>query len=62
MIYLASGERDKGLEAIRKASQLYPLNEYYHQWLRAIYLQMGEKNLAYQEDRWIEEIQKAERN
>jgi O-antigen ligase len=58
MIYLAAAERDKGLESIRRASQLYLLNEDYHQWLRAIYLQMGEKASASQEEQWIEEIQR----
>ena len=62
MIYLISGEREKGAEEIKKASQLYPLNEDYHQWLRSIYLKMGEKALASQEERWIERIQRGERD
>lgn len=57
MIYLVMGERDKGLKAIRKASQLYPLNEDYHQWLRGIYIQMKEKDLVAYEEQWIERIQ-----
>jgi hypothetical protein len=57
MIYLVMGERDKGLRAIRKASQLYPLNEDYHQWLRGIYIQMKEKDLVAYEEQWIERIQ-----
>jgi tetratricopeptide (TPR) repeat protein len=57
MIYLAAGEGKKGLEGIKMASQLYPLNEDYHQWLRTIYLQMGKKDLVSQEERWIDKIQ-----
>jgi Tfp pilus assembly protein PilF len=60
MIYLISGERDKGVEEIKKASQLYPFNEDYHQLLKTIYLQMGEKALASQEEQWIERIQRGE--
>ena len=60
MIYLISGERKKGLEEIKKASQLFPLNENYHQWLRSIYLEMGEQALAFQEEQWIERIQRGE--
>jgi tetratricopeptide (TPR) repeat protein len=60
MIYLIVEEREKGLEEIKKASQRYPLNEDYHQWLRAIYLQMGKKELVSQEEEWIEGIQKGE--
>jgi hypothetical protein len=56
MIYLVSGKRGKGLDSIKKASQLYPFHEDYHQWLRTIYLQMGEENLASQEEQWIERI------
>jgi hypothetical protein len=56
MIYLVSGELEKGLEEIKQASQLYPLNEDYHQWLRAAYLRLGEKDLASQEEQWIERI------
>jgi hypothetical protein len=60
MLYLAAGEEGKGLEMIKKASRLYPLNEEYHQWLRSIYLQMGAKALASQEEEWIDRIQKGE--
>ncbi len=60
MIYWHAGERDKGLETIKKASQLYPLNEDYHQWLRKIYLQMDEKALVSQEEKCIEKIQRGE--
>ena len=56
MIYLVSGKREKGLDSIKKASQLYPFHEDYHQWLRSIYLQIGEENLASQEEQWIERI------
>ena len=53
-----NSERGKGLEEIKQASQLYPFNEDYHQGLRTIYLQMGEKDLAFQEEQWIEQIQR----
>jgi hypothetical protein len=62
MIYLDAGEGEKGLEEIKKASQLYPVNEDYHQWLRFVYLRMGKKDLASQEEQWIEKIQKGERD
>jgi hypothetical protein len=57
MIYWVAREKDKALDEIKKASQLYPLNEDYHQWLRFIYLQLGKKDLASQEERWIDKIQ-----
>ncbi|MBW2039882.1 MAG: O-antigen ligase family protein [Deltaproteobacteria bacterium] len=60
MMYLISGQEKKGVEEIKRASQLYPLNEEYHQFLRGIYLQRGENNLAYQEEKWIERIQRQE--
>jgi tetratricopeptide (TPR) repeat protein len=62
MIYLASGERDKGQAEIKEASRLYPFNEDYHQWLRRIYVQKGEKGLVAQEEQWIEKIQRGEKN
>lgn len=58
MIYWGvTKEKDKALEEIKEASLLYPLNEDYHQWLRFVYLQMGKKDLASQEERWIDKIQ-----
>jgi O-antigen ligase len=60
LLYLDSGEEEKGLEAIKKASQLYPFEENYHQWLRSVYLKMGKKDLAAQEERWIDKIRGGE--
>jgi tetratricopeptide (TPR) repeat protein len=58
MIYFLSGAWDKGLEEIKKASHLYPLDEDYHQWLRGLYLKIGKKALASQEEQWIETIRR----
>jgi len=46
MMYLCSGAKEKGLEEIRRASQLSPLNEEYRRMLERIRNEMGDGDVA----------------